>query len=128
MLNEQRVILMTRMEAYAQNEGKENMQIGKYFRGDYLSLQVMKSVVSVTVAYLICVGLYILYHLETLMQDIYKMDLFALAGDILIYYGISVMTYGIISYLVYAVRYTRARKNLKYYYNHLKKLNSLYDN
>ena len=128
MLNEQRVILMTRMEAYAQNEGIENMQIGKYFRGDYLSLQVMKSVVSVTVAYLICVGLYILYHLETLMQDIYKMDLFALAGDILIYYGISVMTYGIISYLVYAVRYTRARKNLKYYYNHLKKLNSLYDN
>jgi len=128
MLNEQRVILMTRMEAYAQEEGKQNMQIGKYFRDDYLSLQVLKSVGSITIAYLICVGLYILYHLETLMQDVYKMDLFALAGDILIYYGIAVISYGLISYIVYAVRYTRARKNLKHYYNHLKKLNSLYDN
>ena len=128
MLNEQRVILMTRMEAYAQKEGKQNMQIGRYFRDDYLSLQVLKAVGSVTIAYLICLGLYILYHLETLMQDIYKMDLFAMAGDILISYGITVMVYGMISYLVYAVRYTRARKNLKLYYNHLKKLNSLYDN
>ena len=128
MLNEQRVILMTRMEAYAQEEGKQNMQIGKYFRDDYLSLQVLQSVGSITIAYLICVGLYILYHLETLMQDVYKMDLFALAGDILIYYGIAVISYGLISYIVYAVRSTRARKNLKHYYNHLKKLNSLYDN
>ena len=128
MLNEERVILMTRMEAYAQNEGKQNMQIGNYFRSDYLSLQVMKSVVSVTVAYLICVGLYFLYHLETMMQEVYKMDLLGLAGKILMYYGITLIGYGLISYLVYTVRYGRARKNLKKYYNHLKKLNSLYDN
>lgn len=128
MLNEERVILMTRMEAYAQDEGKQNMQIGNYFRNDYLSLQVLKSVVSITVAYLIGVGLYILYHLETLMQDIYKMDLWAFAGKILMYYGICVVVYATVSYLVYAIRYTRARKNLKHYYNHLKKLNSLYDN
>ena len=56
MLNEQRVILMTRMEAYAQKEGKQNMQIGRYFRDDYLSLQVLKAVGSVTIAYLICLG------------------------------------------------------------------------
>ena len=128
MLNEERVILMTRMEAYAQDEGKQNMQIGNYFRNDYLSLQVLKSVVSITVAYLIGVGLYILYHLETLMQDIYKMDLWAFAGNILMYYGICVVVYATISYLVYAIRYTRARRNLKHYYNHLKKLNSLYEN
>ena len=128
MLNEERVILMTRMEAYAQDEGKQNMQIGNYFRNDYLSLQVLKSVVSITVAYLIGVGLYILYHLESLMQDIYKMDLWAFAGKILMYYGICVVVYATVSYLVYAIRYTRARKNLKHYYNHLKKLNSLYDN
>lgn len=126
MLNEERVILMTRMEAYAQKEGKKNMQIGNYFRGDYISLQVLKSVVSATIAYVICFGLYILYHLETFLQEIYKMDLIAFVKNALLYYGVTVVAYGLISYLVYAYRYAKAKKNLKNYYNHLKKLNSLY--
>ena len=54
------------------------------------------------------------------------MDLIAFARNVLLYYGVTVVAYGIISYLVYAYRYTKARKSLKDYYNHLKKLNSLY--
>ena len=126
MLNEERVILMTKMEAYAQNEGKRNMRIGKYFRGDYISLQILKSVISATIAYVICFALYILYDLENFLQNIYKMDIVAFIRNALLYYGITVVAYGIISYLVYAYRYARARKSLKDYYNHLKKLNSLY--
>lgn len=126
MLNEERVILMTRMEAYAESEGKKNMQIGRYFRSDYISLQVLKSVISATIVYVLIFGLYILYHLEEFLQDIYKMDLLAFARDVLLYYGITVVTYGVISYLVYAYRYSKAKKSLKNYYNHLKKLNSLY--
>lgn len=126
MLNEERVILMTRMEAYAESEGKKNMQIGRYFRSDYISLQVLKSVISATIVYVLIFGLYILYHLEEFLQDIYKMDLIAFARDVLLYYGITVVAYGVISYLVYAYRYSKAKKSLKNYYNHLKKLNSLY--
>ena len=126
MLNEERIILMTRMESYAENDGKKNMQIGNYFRSDYISIQVIKSVVSVTIAYGIGFILYVLYHLETFLQDIYKIDLLAFAKNVLIYYGVTVVTYGVISYLVYSYRYSKARKNLKDYYDHLKKLNSLY--
>ena len=126
MLNEERVILMTKMEAYAQKEGKKNMKVGKYFRSDYISLQLLKSIVSATIAYVICFALYILYDLENFLQDFYKMDLIAFARNVLLYYGVTVVAYGIISYLVYAYRYTKARKSLKDYYNHLKKLNSLY--
>ena len=126
MLNEERVILMTKMEAYAQKEGKKNMKVGKYFRSDYISLQLLKSIVSATIAYVICFALYILYDLENFLQDFYKMDLIAFARNVLLYYGVTVVAYGIISYLVYAYRYTKARKSLKDYNNHLKKLNSLY--
>lgn len=126
MLNEERIILMTRMESYAENDGKKNMKIGNYFRSDYISIQVIKSVVSVTIAFGIGFILYVLYHLETFLQDIYKMDLIAFAKNVLIYYGVTVVTYGVICYLVYSYRYSKARKSLKNYYNHLKKLNSLY--
>lgn len=43
MLNEEKVILMTQMASYEENEGKKNMAIGRYFRSDYIAIQVLKS-------------------------------------------------------------------------------------
>ena len=37
MLNEEKVILMTQMASYEENEGKKNMAIGRYFRSDYIA-------------------------------------------------------------------------------------------
>ena len=34
MLNEEKIILMTQMASYEENEGKKNMAIGRYFRSD----------------------------------------------------------------------------------------------
>ncbi len=44
MLNEEKVILMTQMASYEENEGKKNMAIGRYFRSDYIAIQVLKSI------------------------------------------------------------------------------------
>ena len=46
MLNQERIILMTKMASYEKNEGKKNDSIMNYFRGDYVWLQVMKSLIS----------------------------------------------------------------------------------
>lgn len=126
MLNEERIILMTKMESYEENEGKKNVAIGNYFRGDYISMQVLKSVISATIAFAAVFALYIFYDFENFMQDIYKMDLISFAKNVLITYGVFVVIYGVISYLVYSYRYSKARKSLKSYYGNLKKLNSLY--
>ncbi|MDR0947945.1 MAG: hypothetical protein LBM69_00335 [Lachnospiraceae bacterium] len=126
MLNEERIILMTHMASYEENEGKKNVAIGKYFRSDYIAVQVLRSVISCTLAYVILFALYVFYHFESLMENIYQMDLIGFAKDALIWYAITVVSYSVISYLVYSLRYYRARKSLKSYYNHLKKLNALY--
>ena len=39
MLNEERVILMTKLAAYEQNEGMNMVAVGKYFRSDYIGIQ-----------------------------------------------------------------------------------------
>ncbi len=127
MLNEERVILMTKMASYEANEGKKNVNIGNYFRGDYISIQVLKSILCATIAYVIVFALYIFYDFETFMQDIYKMDLLKFAQDVLFYYAVTVVSYGIISYVVFSYRYTKAKKSLKCYYHNLKKLGSLYN-
>lgn len=127
MLNEERVILMTKMASYEENQGKKNVKIGNYFRDDYISIQVLKSVLCATIAYAVVFALYVFYDFETFMQDIYKMDLIEFGKNVLFYYGVTVVSYGIISYVVYSYRYTKAKKSLKLYYHNLKKLNSLYN-
>jgi len=126
MLNAERVILMTQMASYEENEGKKNVNIGNYFRSDYIGIQVLKSVFSATIAFVIVFALYIFYDFETFMQDIYKMDLIMFAKNVLIYYAVTVVSYGVMSYAVHSYRYTKAKKSLKRYRNNLKKLNDSY--
>ena len=127
MLNEERVILMTRMASYECGEGKKNVKIGNYFRSDFIAVQVLKSVVCATIAYAVVFALYIFYDFEIFMQDLYKMDLIAFAKNALYYYGITVVSYSIVTYVVSTYRHAKAKDNLKLYYHNLKKLNSLYD-
>lgn len=128
MLNAERVILMTRLASYEVGEGKQNVAIGKYFRSDYIKMQTIKSVVYATIAFFIMAALIILMDLETFMGDIYQMDLLEFAKGILFWYLAFVGTYGVISFIVFSIKYRNARKNLKLYYNNLKKLSEMYEN
>lgn len=127
MLNEERIILMTKLASYESGEGKKNAAIGNYFRSDYISMQVIKSIISTTIAFFIVFGLYVLYDFENFMLEVYKMDLFVFAKNILILYGVVVAGFAVLTYLLYSYRYSKARRSLKNYYNNLKKLASLYD-
>lgn len=126
MLNEDRIILMTKMASYEEQEGKKNMAIGKYFRSDYITIQVLKAVLCATVSYVLVLATYILYHFESFMQEIYSMDLVGFAISIVKSYVVVIVGYGVISYIICSCRYAKAKRSLRSYYQNLKKLNSMY--
>ncbi len=128
MLNEERVILMTRLASYEANEGKKYVATGSYFRSDYIKMQTIKSIFSATIAFFVILALVVLMDFETFMSDLYAMDLFDYAKKLLFGFIAFVGGYGVISYVVYSIRYRRAKKNLKLYFNNLKKLSTMYDN
>lgn len=127
MINEEKVILMTRLASYEANEGKKDISIINYFKGDYIGFQVLKSVIAATISFFALFGVYIFYNFEELMQDVYKMDLLGFGKSIIILYLCVVGAYGVISYVIFAIKYNKAKKNLKNYYSNLKKLASMYD-
>nr|MBQ8252262.1 hypothetical protein [Lachnospiraceae bacterium] len=127
MLSQERIKLMTKMAAYEENEGKKYMSIGSYFRSDYMGMQVLRSIISATLAYMLVCGFYVYYHFETLMQDIYKMDLLVFGKQVLLYYVVFTAAYALITYIIYSFRYSRAKRSLKRYYRHLKQLAAIYD-
>lgn len=127
MLSQERIKLMTKMAAYEENEGRKYMSIGSYFRSDYMGMQVIRSVICGTLAFFLLAGLYVYYHFETMMQDIYKMDLLLLGRRVLFYYIVFIAAYSVITYVIYSFRYSRAKRSLKHYYYHLKQLAAIYD-
>lgn len=127
MLNEERIILMTHMASYEEHEGKKNVIVGNYFRSDYIGFQVLKSIISASIAFVIVFGMFIFYDFEAFMQDIYKMDLLAFAKNVLIAYFLTVGGYTVITYIVYWIRYNKVKKSLKCYYSNLKKLSGIYE-
>jgi len=126
MLNEQRVVLMTRLAMHEKKEGKENTEIGTYFRSDYISLHLIGSVICASVSFLLGFGLYILYDSEAFVNGIYSSDISAMAWKLLLIYAIFVLVYLIISYICFAIKYRKARSRLKVYFCNLKRLQLLY--
>ena len=127
MLSRERIRLMTQMAAYEEGEGKRDLATNGYFRGDYISFQLLKSAIYATVAFALAVAMYVLYDLETFLEDFYKMDVVEFMQGILSKYILVLAVYMVISYCVYAYRYSRARRHIKRYQSQLKQLQQMYN-
>ena len=127
MINEEKVILMTRMASYEEGKGKRDIRIMHYFRGDFIGFQMLKSIIAVTVAFLAVFAAFVFYNFEPLMQEVYKMDLMAFGKNVITLYLCVAGGYSVISYAVYAHKYSKAKKGLRTYFANLKRLAGMYD-
>ena len=128
MLNEEKVILMTKMAAFIDREGKNNDAINSYFKSDYVAFNVIKSLISATIVFAVFIAAYVLYDFEKVLSDVYNTEnLIATGRRWLIYYLLLVGVYSLISYVIYSYRYTKMRKSMKAYYADLKKLARIYE-
>lgn len=127
MLDEERIELMTKMAAYEGRQGRRDISVHEFFRGDYISFQVLKSALYATIGYALGVAMYILYDLEGFLTDFYKMDVVEFAKGIATKYAVVLVIYLLASYFVYAYRYSRAKKHMKKYVSQLNELETMYD-
>lgn len=125
MIDEEKVILMTKMARYEKNQGRKNMNIVNYFRSDYIGFQVLKAVICATISFFLVFAIYLFYNFEDLMADIYKMDLMEMGKSIIIVFLATVGIYAVACYAVYAFRYSKAKKELKEYYMNLRQLDNM---
>ena len=44
MLNENKVKMMTKMAIYEKNEGKRMLKMSRYYKGDFVTLGILKSI------------------------------------------------------------------------------------
>lgn len=122
MIHNERVRHMVKLQAFEDCKGKEYFPVLKYFRRDYVGLHLIKGFVSGTVAYGVCLLMWGLYYMEELMANIHTMDLAKFVVDVLLRYLAFLVIY-LIGVFIYAEnKYTQAKKKLRAYNRHLKRI------
>lgn len=126
MLNEEKIRLMTKAASFEAKEGKKALAMNKYFRGDYISLNMIAAWLSYTVAYLLCAGLWAFYRMDYFMENLHKMDLVTLGRNAVLIYLLFLVVFLTIHYLVYHLRYQENKKKLTAYHKILKRISHIY--
>ena len=98
-----------------------------FFRGDYISKEMLKSFFSGSILFLLFALLYLLADVDTLMDTINTIDYEAAALQFVTIYLAFIAIYFMVTYLVYAIRYTKQAKKVKRYRTHLKRLEKIYN-
>ena len=111
---------------YEQGEGKKYLPVSRYYRSDYIGLALIKNFFLVTIGYCLILAGIAAYLGEYLVDNIHKMDLVAVGRNAVIGYVVVLVVFSVATYIQYSVRYHKAKKSVKEYYQELTQLNKIY--
>ncbi len=128
MLNENKIKMMTKMAIFEKNNGKELKCHIKYYKSDYITYNLIKSLIAATIAYMIILVIVAVYNMDYLVSNINSID-YKNAGIVLIWtYLLFVIVYSVIAYFVHAYKYEKSKDGVKKYYSRLTRLERFYGN
>ena len=122
MINEQRTRMMTKLALYESKRGKKELQITRYAPGDYVTAHMLWSFVCGTIAFVIVLALWVLYNIESLLIELFSMDIMHLAINVLLVYIIYMGLYLGMCYVYISYRYGRYKKRVNKFLLGLKEL------
>lgn len=126
MINNSKVKLMTKLAVYEKNH-REDIEVSKYNKSDYIRLNLIKNVLSVTVAYILILLIIGIYQMEYLVANAVTLDYKSLGINILGFYCIVLIVFCIGGMLASSVKYSKAIKRLNKYLKRLRILKKYYD-
>ncbi len=126
MLNEEKIKIMNKLAMYEQGEGKKYLPVSRYYRSDYIGLALIKNFFLVTIGYCLILAGIAAYFGEYLVDNIHKMDLVAVGRNAVIGYIVVLVVFSVATYIQYSVKYHKAKKSVKEYYQELTQLNKIY--
>ncbi len=122
MVDEKKTHEMIQMAMYEQRDGGKDRRIAGYYKSDYISGRLLESFFCATVAFMIFLILYSVYHFEEIIVLFYSDAIMSFLSRILAVYLIFLALYLLVTVLIYRHRYDEAVQDLRYYYAALKQV------
>ncbi len=120
MLNDRKIHWMARASIYEKRAGKTDLKRNEYFFSDYVRLNALGHLVSLTIAYILILGVYIIYKMDTILAMTTNLKLGVLVREAVLIYIVLLLVYIGISVVFYAWQYQSSRGRVKKYYRMLK--------
>lgn len=127
MLKDEKISLMIRLAEYEQREGRVDLERTRYFKMDYIRLQILKTLVSVTGAVFLVILLAVFYHMEYIITNALALDYSGMAKSMLIIYLLLLCLFSAITVSVATVQYEASKNRVKQYYITLQRLLLYYE-
>lgn len=127
MLNEKRIKQMSKLAICEERMKRNNVRIHSYYYSDYTRLQVLKTMVAVTIAYWICILGLIVFRLEYLLEHWMDIPYKKYIVMILVLYLAVLVIFFIVSRVLAHKKYKRIECDVKEYYNILNELDRCYE-
>lgn len=127
MLDEKKIRIMTRLALSEEKHGKENFNIGKYYKSDYIRYSLLKTLLSVTVGYGLILVLTALYYAEYLIANAVTLDYQKIGLYALGIYLLLLLLYLGLTFFTASAKYSRASRFEKKYGRVLGMLGKFYD-
>lgn len=125
MINKRKVRLMARTAMYVRHEGSEDIPKAKYYKQDYVGLNMWMTAIAVTVAYLMILLLIACYNFEYIINNLTSINYTLLAVILVMVYILMMVVFLVAGYFVYSYRYSAAENGLRVYQNRLSKIYKL---
>ena len=125
-MTKERLHLMIQLADYRQENQNKSMRINRYYKSDYVAVSLVKNLVITTLAFLILVGLFALYHMDFFLANLNDLKFGPLAAVLLIIYLMMLGVYSVITYMIARVQFIRANEELLDYDQKLKRLSRMY--
>ena len=126
MLSNEKIKWMTRAALYEKKEGKGSIRINRFRKGDYISWNMIKSILGITVGYALVILLYLRGISESMLDELTLPFVIDMATRFLFVYLVLLVFTGFVSFLIYYGRYQQAQKKMKMYAQYLKKISHIY--
>ncbi len=127
MVNLERVKHQCQIAFYEQKEEKKNRAIGQYYRSDFIGKEVIKSIFTGAIAYVVLAALWVMSNWDAVLDSVNDLTIVnTVFLMILIFIGF-LAVYLLVTYVIYAVRYVQGRKKVDGYKEHLKALHQMYE-
>lgn len=127
MLNEKRVKHMVKLASYESKYGEEEFKASSYFKKDYISFNVLCSLLWVTAGYLILAGLLGIAYMDDILENLTLMGALMLVTGIIGVYVIVLILYAVFAARYYKKKHAAARQDVKNFAHELQILEKMYE-
>ena len=127
MINEERVKEQYKVALYDTNCAKMYQQVTSYYKRDYVGKELLKSFFSGSIVFLGIIVLYVMYNLDTIIDELNTMDYITVGTSIGLLYLIFILAYEFLTVLIFTTKYEKGRKDLRENAEHLKKIYKMYE-